>query len=108
MRSLPPRGEDKMPDDLPVTPEMVQFAVRVAKLTNGDKLEWETTADEDTLLAPLGGPYTAKLERHTVTDDNDNAVRYIELALLKARQELFRLAPGSLYETSFTRLLGAP
>jgi hypothetical protein len=94
--------------DLPVTTEMVDFVARVVKLAAIGKLEWEATADESTLIAPLGGPYTAKLERSTYEDDEGRSTTVVELALLKSRQELFRVYPGALYGTTFTRLLATP
>ncbi len=92
--------------ELPVSSEMVEFAVNVAWATNNDKLEWEATADEDIMLAPLGGPYTAKLERVSRRDDNEDRYADYELVLIKGRDELFRLDGAMLSETSFAESVG--
>ena len=94
--------------DLPVSSEMVEFAVNVAQATNRDKLEWEVTADEDVLLASLGGPYTAKLERvlRSRGDVDDDVFTAYELVLIKGRDELFRLDADMLSETSFAKSIG--
>src|SRR5215470_38049 len=93
--------------DVLASPEMVQFAVNVAKATLQGKLEWETTADEDAFIAPLGGAYTATIERGWGTDDNDESYRTYELALGKGGAELFRLSPGLLSETDFAKQVGS-
>jgi hypothetical protein len=92
--------------DVLASPEMVQFAVNVAKATYQGNLGWETTADEDALVAPLGDAYTAMIERSWAADENDEAYREYKLVLSKAGNELFRLTPYALQSTDFTRLLG--
>lgn len=94
--------------DLPVSSEMVEFAVKIARATHRDKLEWEVTADQDVLLASLGGPYTAKLERglRSRGDVEDDVFTAYELVLIKGRDELFRLDDDMLSETSFANSLG--
>lgn len=91
--------------ELPVSSEMVAFAVNVARGTTEDKLEWEVTADEDILLAPLGGQYTAKLELVTRQDSDGDEYPSYELALIKGRDELFRLDAPMLSGTSFAKSL---
>jgi hypothetical protein len=93
--------------ELPVSSEMVEFAVNVARATINDKLEWEVTADEDVVLASLGGPYTAKLERVSRRDDNEDYYPDYELALIKGRDELFRLDGEMLSGTSFAESVGS-
>ena len=92
--------------DVLASPEMVQFAVNVAKATYQAKLEWETTADEDALVAPLGDAYTAMVERAWGVDENDESYRSYELVLVKAGNELFRLTPYALQNTDFTKQVG--
>src|SRR3954469_13285475 len=92
--------------ELPVSNEMVEFAVNIARATNNDKLDWEVTADEDILLAPLGGAYTAKIERVLREDQNGEDYPDYELALIKGGGELFRLSAGMLSGTSFARSVG--
>lgn len=89
--------------NLPVSKEMIDFAVNVARATIADQLEWETTADEDVLIAPLGGPYTAKLEHAARYNENGDEYWGYELTLQKSREELLRLDDEMLNSTPFSR-----
>lgn len=93
--------------DVLASPDMVQFAANVAKATFQGNLEWETTADEDSFIAPLGGSYTASVERGWATDERDESYRTYELVLVKAGKEIFRLAPSLLQKTDFARRVGS-
>lgn len=93
-------------NDILASPEMVQFGVKVVKATLQGKLEWETTADENAFVAPLGGAYTAIVQSDWGTDENDEAYRTYELVLSKAGLELFRLTPYLLARTDFTKQVG--
>lgn len=93
--------------DVLASPEMVQFAVNVTKATFQGNLEWETTADEESFIAPLGGVYTASVERGWGTDERDESYRTYELVLVKSGKELFRLAPYALQRTDFARKVGS-
>lgn len=89
---------------LPLSTEMIDFATNVARATYGDRLDWETTADEDVLIAPLGGPYTARLQRVWRRDSDGDPFDVIELTLLKGREALFELDGDLLQNTAFARL----
>lgn len=82
---------------------MIEFATKIARFTFENKLEWETTADENALLAPLGGPYTVRLEHATRLNDDDREYQTIELTLLKRSDELFSVDSRMLDDTDFAR-----
>jgi hypothetical protein len=92
---------------LPVSKEMVDFAMNVARATIADQLDWETTADESVLIAPLGGPYTAKLEHAARYNDHGDEYWAYELTLQKSREELLRLDDEMLNSTTFSRQFGS-
>ncbi|MCI0693224.1 hypothetical protein L0337_14620 [candidate division KSB1 bacterium] len=76
--------------DIPLTPELTKFLINVFRATKRGLIPWEPTADPGTLIAPLEGEYSLRLEE--VYEVGDQASEpYHVLSLYKERQPLLRV-----------------
>lgn len=79
-----------MTNEFMLTDEMVTLLRKVLLLTREGKLAWEFTADPDTIIAPLGNNYVAKLEMVSDFENNDPEAEPDHiLSILKGSKFLF-------------------
>jgi hypothetical protein len=81
-----------------ITPEMVGLLKKVVRLTREGQLPWEATADPATLIAPLGGDYSVRVQLvpdfdydPDYSEPDDEPVPDQVVTIAKGRRELFSL-----------------
>ena len=90
--------------DFQATPDLNKFLIKVFKATELGLIQWEKTADEAILTAPIEGEHNLLLSE--VPNFNDQEGSDYTLSLLKGRQSIFVIDYRNFHNLSFSSALG--
>lgn len=82
-----------------IVPEQIEFLRKVFHLTRKNEIDWDTTADLRTLVAPLAGEYSVRLQQ--IDDlEGQSEISDHQLTLMKKGRALFSLDRSDVSDLS--------